>query len=142
MIQLTASLLHEVEQHSQAAYPNEGCGVMIGTALAGSKRVHSLLAVENASPQAEQYHRYLITPAVIIAAERRARAAGLEVVGFYHSHPDGQARPSDFDREHAWPWYSYLLVSVQQGKVGETAAWLLSDDRDSFDREEVIIERV
>ncbi len=142
MIQLTASLLHQLEQHSRAAYPSEGCGVLIGAAVEGGKRVHRLLPVENASPLAEQYHRYVISPPVMIAAERKARAAGLAVIGFYHSHPEGQARPSDFDREHAWPWYSYLVVGVQQGKVGETTAWLLSDNRESFDREEVIIERV
>ena len=62
---------------------------------------------------------------------------GLEVVGYYHSHPDHPARPSDYDRDHGWPWYSYVIISIQQGKAGELNSWVLRDDRSKFELESV-----
>ncbi|HXU46531.1 MAG TPA: Mov34/MPN/PAD-1 family protein, partial [Thermoanaerobaculia bacterium] len=70
-------------------------------------------------------------------AEKSARAESLSVVGYFHSHPDHPARPSDFDREHAWPGLSYLIVSVRAGKAVEARSWRLSDDRERFDEESI-----
>lgn len=137
MIQLTDKLMDDIYQHSQTAYPNECCGVMLGTEEQGQKRVLGLLPVENASAAAEQYHRYVITPEVMLAADKRAQKGGMDVVGFYHSHPDDEARPSNFDREHAWPWYSYIVVSVREGVAVAANSWLLSDDRETFNQEEI-----
>ena len=71
------------------------------------------------------------------SAEREAANVGLEVVGWYHSHPDHPARPSEFDREHAWPWYSYVIVSVAAGQPEDMTSWLLADDRTHFLPEEI-----
>ena len=71
------------------------------------------------------------------AAERMARERKLELVGWYHSHPDHPARPSEFDREHAWPWYSYIIVSVANREPGDMTSWRLTDDRLTFLPEEI-----
>jgi proteasome lid subunit RPN8/RPN11 len=76
-----------------------------------------------------------------VKAERVAAQQELDIVGFFHSHPDHPERPSDFDREHAWPWYSYLITSVQQGRAVRTAAWTLADDRQSFHAEELDVKQ-
>ncbi len=83
--------------------------------------------------EADRHRRYLIAPDDVLALERRAAAADLEVVGYFHSHPDAPARPSAFDREHAWPWYVYLIVSIAEGRATEARAWRLSPDREGFD---------
>lgn len=67
--------------------------------------------------------------------EKDARARRLDVLGYYHSHPDHPARPSEYDRNHAWPWYSYVIVSVKRGEPKDTTSWVLSDDRSRFDPE-------
>jgi proteasome lid subunit RPN8/RPN11 len=77
----------------------------------------------------------------VLAAHKEARGLGLDVVGYYHSHPDHPSRPSDFDRDHAWPGLSYLIVSVQKGTVADERSWRLADERDRFD-EETIEQRV
>jgi proteasome lid subunit RPN8/RPN11 len=70
-------------------------------------------------------------------ADRAAEARGLDVVGWYHSHPDHPARPSEYDREHAWPWYSYIIVSVTKGVAGEMTSWRLQDDRAGYEKERI-----
>ena len=89
-----------------------------------------------------RHNRYLINPETLLAAHKQARALGLDVVGYYHSHPDHPARPSEFDREHAWPGVSYLIVSVEKGNVADIRSWRLADDREKFDEEEIDKEAV
>jgi proteasome lid subunit RPN8/RPN11 len=72
-----------------------------------------------------------------MVADRAAEARGLDVVGWYHSHPDHPARPSEYDREHAWPWYSYIIVSVAKGVAGEMTSWRLQDDRAGYEKERI-----
>jgi proteasome lid subunit RPN8/RPN11 len=86
-------------------------------------------------------NRYLISPRELLAADRDAQKRGLDILGIYHSHPDHPARPSEYDREHALPWYSYIIVSVNRGVAGDLASWNLRDDRSAFDREELSGER-
>ena len=74
-------------------------------------------------------HRYLIAPDDLRRLESEVRAEGLEIVGYYHSHPDHPARPSAFDTEHAWPWYSYLIVRIDRGNAADAASWVLDDER-------------
>ena len=71
--------------------------------------------------------------------KKRRSEKKLELIGWYHSHPDAPARPSEFDREHAWPWYSYIIVSVQKGEPRDTTSWRLHDDRAAYDPEEIEI---
>ncbi len=85
----------------------------------------------------ERGRRYLIGPDDVVALERQAARDGLRVVGYYHSHPDAPAIPSDYDREHAWPWYIYLIVSVRDGRATEARAWRLLGDRSGFEGVEI-----
>jgi proteasome lid subunit RPN8/RPN11 len=130
--------LHAIGLHGSATYPEECCGVLIGrpTMANGTTLVERLLSVDNERGDS-RHNRYVITPETVLAAQREARAAGLEIVGYYHSHPDHPARPSDFDREHAWPGLSYLIVSVERGRVADARSWRLTDDRERFDEERV-----
>jgi proteasome lid subunit RPN8/RPN11 len=131
---ITPDHLQAIGRHSEASYPEECCGFLIGRASAGSTVVERLLAVDN-ERQDSRHNRFLIHPETVLAAHKEARAAGADVVGYYHSHPDHPARPSDFDREHAWPGLSYLIVSVQGGQAADARSWRLADDRERFDEE-------
>ena len=83
-------------------------------------------------------NRFEIDPGEMVRVDRAARAEGLSVVGFYHSHPDAPARPSEFDREHAWPGYCYVIVSVAAGQPREMRNWLLRDDHTQFDEDAIL----
>jgi proteasome lid subunit RPN8/RPN11 len=133
-IVLTPHDLKAIGSHGEASYPEECCGFLIGRAEGDSTSVERLLAVDN-ERQDSRHNRFLISPETILAAQKEARGLGLDIVGYYHSHPDHPARPSDFDREHAWPWVSYLIVSLQGRKVVDTRSWRLRDDRESYDEE-------
>src|SRR5436305_13227975 len=126
--------LQPIGRHAARGNPGECCGVLIGRASDEVTVVERVLSVGN-ERQDSRHNRFLISPETVLAAQKEARALGLDVVGYYHSHPDHPARPSDFDREHAWPWVSYLIVSLQGRKVVDTRSWRLAEDRESFDEE-------
>jgi proteasome lid subunit RPN8/RPN11 len=84
-------------------------------------------------------NRFAVSAEDVLDAEKAARQYGLDVVGWYHSHPDHPARPSQFDREHAWPWYSYVIVSVMSGQPAEMTSWRLNDDRQAYSAERIEI---
>jgi proteasome lid subunit RPN8/RPN11 len=128
--------LETMGRHGEASYPEECCGFLIGRAGEEETVVERVLSVDN-ERQDSRHNRFLIHPETVLAAHKEARAAGLDVVGYYHSHPDHPARPSEFDREHAWPGLSYVIVSVAGGKVAEARSWRLSDDRERFEEEVV-----
>ena len=136
---VSPGVLESIHRHAAATYPEECCGFLIGRAKGDSTSVERLLAVDN-ERQDSRHNRFLIHPETVLAAHKEARAAGLDVVGYYHSHPDHPAKPSEFDREHAWPGLSYVIVSVQGGKVAEARSWRLTDDRERFE-EEAIFQR-
>jgi len=123
-----------IDAHAARAYPEEGCGVMLGRDEGGRRIVDEVMVLENAG-ESSRHNRYVISPEQFLRAERRARDRGVDVVGFFHSHPDHPAQPSAFDLEHAWPYYSYLIVSVTSGRVTDARSWRLSDDRSRFDPE-------
>jgi len=137
-IELTSEHLTTIVQNGERAYPFEGCGFLLGREVSGRKVVQEILPVDNARESEAQHNRYLIPPEAVVQAEQAAAHKGLDIVGFFHSHPDHPERPSEFDREHAWPWYSYLITSVQKGQGVATAAWTLSEDRSAFYSEELI----
>lgn len=121
----------------ERGYPEECCGALVGAvAAAGERVVARALPIGNIR-RTERRTRYLIGPEEYRAADAAARAAGLEVVGFYHSHPDHPAVPSAFDREHAWPWYAYVIVPVARGRAGRARCWQLADDRSRFTEIEI-----
>jgi proteasome lid subunit RPN8/RPN11 len=134
-LQVGEEELRRIYAHGEDAYPEECCGVLIGHP--GSGRIVEVLAADNEREDENRHNRYLISPQALLRAQKSARAKGLEIVGYYHSHPDHPARPSDFDREHAWPGTSYLIISVQKGRVADCRSWRLQDDRSVFSEEEV-----
>jgi len=138
MLKLSSELEKNIRADGEAAYPNECCGVLIGEIdNAGVKTVKSTLTINNAREDGEQYHRFLITPEDMMKAEQTARANKLDVIGFYHSHPDHPSAPSGYDKDHALPFYSYVIVSVDKGKAQILTSWELTDDRSDFKREEI-----
>ena len=116
--------LERMRELAEAAYPYEGCGVLVGSAAERGWRVSQVLAGRNLV-QDRRRDRYELDPRDIIAAERAARDRAQEVVGFFHTHPDHPARPSQFDRDHAWPGYVYVVCAVQEGRMTRATAWRL-----------------
>ena len=138
-LQLSAELLGRIREHGRVTYPEECCGVMLGRfdRAAGRTDVARLVAEENQREDQHRHNRYLISPQSVLRADREARAEGLDIVGYYHSHPDHPSRPSDFDRDHAWPDQSYLIVAVEGGEPASTQSWRLRDDRTAFEEERI-----
>ena len=130
MIQLSAQCLDAIRTEGEKAYPNECCGALLGVIFDDDKRlVQSIFPITNAREQTEQYHRFEIEPEDLLRVEKEARSQNRDVIGFYHSHPDHPARPSEYDRNNAFPFYSYLIVSVEKKKAAALTSWRLSDDR-------------
>ena len=139
---VSKKIFSQITEHLQAAYPNEGAGLLLGRAngtLIDDKIVDAVLPFANQFESGEQYHRYLITAQDMLAGERAAEKLGLDVVGIFHSHPDHPARASEYDREYALPWYAYLIVSVQHAQVADAHVWVLTDDRSQFVEHELKI---
>jgi proteasome lid subunit RPN8/RPN11 len=142
MIALPADLEARVRAHAEAAFPNECCGVLLGRATFGAeplsdrREVTDLTEMANSKEAAEQYHRFVIEPADYLKAERDAARRGLDLLGFYHSHPEDVARPSEFDRAHALPNLSYIVVAVEDTGDGpkstDLTSWELAQDRSRF----------
>jgi proteasome lid subunit RPN8/RPN11 len=131
-----AALRHHVE----STYPGEGGGWLIGRAdELGRKVVTEIQPIANQRARVDQHNRILITDQLYRAGEAYAEGKDLMLIGFFHSHPDHPARPSEFDREHALPWWSYLIISVEQGKSADVLSWELREDRSGFNAEEMII---
>ena len=133
-LRIGAPLLGRIRDHGRSAYPQECCGLLLGRIEDGCKHAVDLRPMRN-SREDSPNNRYLIEPRELLEAEREARARELDVLGVYHSHPDHPARPSEFDREHAFPWYSYIIVSVERGEPRDLTSWTLRDDRSAFDSE-------
>jgi len=138
ILRVRAAEIRQIQLQLVRAYPEEGCGVLIGREKGETRDVERVLGFEN-QDAAERHRRYLISPEQFLAADRTARGEGLDVMGIFHSHPDHPADPSSFDLEHAWPYYSYLILSVSNGIVAEQRSWRLREDRSRFDPEELEI---
>ncbi len=134
---LPPALRQRIEEEGVSAYPNECCGILVGrdvTDASGAARrvVDRLEPGRNVFAAEEQYHRFSIDPRAQLKAEKAADAEGKLVLGYYHSHPDHPARPSEYDREHAWPFYSYLIVAVEKGRPAAMTSWILDDATSRF----------
>lgn len=136
MIELPEFLVRLIKEEGERAFPNECCGVIFGN-YGDVKKAASAEPITNKFDGDEQYHRFLITPEDMMRAELKAREMKLDILGFYHSHPDSRARPSDYDREHALPFYSYVIVSVMGGEADDFTSWELSEDRKTFNQEQI-----
>jgi proteasome lid subunit RPN8/RPN11 len=129
-----------IKQHGQSAYPEEGGGLLLGHVDDGRRVVSEIRVLPNTwDVDAERRRRYLIPGDVMLREMRSADARDLELVGYFHSHPDHPAIPSQFDRDHALPNWSYVIVSVRQGQAGEILAWELREDRSTFEAREIIV---
>jgi len=126
---LDASLLRDLREHAEQRYPEECAGLLLGSVERDRRMATSIRLLENSSVPETRRRRYLIPAAEMLRAEQEAEAAGIEILGVFHSHPDHPAAPSEFDREHALPWYVYLIIRVQAGNAMESRAWKLNEDR-------------
>jgi proteasome lid subunit RPN8/RPN11 len=117
-----------IRAHGHETYPHECCGALIGS----DGVVAEILALPNATEEGPR-RRFLVRPSDYREAERRASELGAELLGFYHSHPDHPARPSQYDLDHAWPNFAYIIVAVAAGVAGDMTVWFLNDDRSSFE---------
>ena len=121
-----------IRAHGAETYPNECCGALIGR----DGVVSVVFALPNTTEEGPR-RRFLVRPQDYRSAEKHASERGGELLGFYHSHPDHPARPSQYDLDHAWPFFSYVIVSVREGVSGDMTSWRLREDRSNFDQEEL-----
>jgi proteasome lid subunit RPN8/RPN11 len=134
-LHLPADILDEIAAHATSTYPEECCGFLIGSE-SGGYRVSAVLRAKNVAP-APRTSRYTIDPLAIVGAEKRAASEGMMVIGYYHSHPDHPSVPSEFDRSHAWPSYSYLILRVMRGVPAGFRSWRLEQEGRRFLQEVV-----
>jgi proteasome lid subunit RPN8/RPN11 len=133
---LTEEIARGIRDHGAKGYPHEACGAILGVDGGASREVRALFPLINRRDDSPR-NRFSVDADDVRSAERAAAERGLELIGWYHSHPDHPARPSEYDREHAWPWYSYVIVSVAAGQPREMTSWRLADDRSHFLAEEI-----
>jgi proteasome lid subunit RPN8/RPN11 len=139
MITLKQDQDDEIRRHGERDYPYECCGLLIGRfGESGQKEVIETFPISNAREEEAKRNRFLIRPEELLQGERYARERKLDVVGFYHSHPDDRAVPSKYDLEHAWPTYSYIIVSVREGNAGDLLSWEMEPNRERFNSEEIL----
>jgi proteasome lid subunit RPN8/RPN11 len=148
---ISGNLAEKIRAHGAETYPHECCGALLGRDSSEvdkpdsendtsrpEREILSLFPLVNRSDDSPR-NRFSVTSEDVLAAEKDATKHGLDVVGWYHSHPDHPARPSQYDRDHAWPWYSYIIVSVQGGAPQDMTSWRLNDDRQDFSPEGIEI---
>ena len=133
-LELTASSRATLVRLSEAAYPHEGCGVLIGVEQEGGVRVVEVTHANNLNRE-RAHDRYELDPADLLSAELHAVEQNAEVIGIWHTHPDHPAEPSETDRQAAWEGWSYVIVSVESGRVARIRSWRL--DRGTFYEEDI-----
>lgn len=137
-IQLPEAVRAGINSHAESTFPEECCGALLGRDREdGVREVVEILRVDNTKDE-NRARRYLIEPVALLNAEKEARKKGLDVVGIYHSHPDHPSRASDFDRDHAMPFWSYVIVSCLKGKAAQMQSWQLLEDRTAFVEESIV----
>ena len=132
MLIVSDDVAAHIRNHGRETYPNECCGALIGT----GNSVGECFSLPNTTEQGAR-RRFLVRPSDYSAAEKRAAELGRELLGFYHSHPDHPARPSQYDLDHAWPTFAYVIVAVDKGEPGAMTSWRLREDRSAFDEEQI-----
>ena len=132
---ISDELLRQIHAHVEGAYPEEGAGFLLGA----EGQVERVLPLPNAREDSSRHNRYLIAPEDYLKAEVAAEELGLSLIGVFHSHPDHPNRPSEFDREWAQPFFSYIITSVNAGKAVESRSWRLAEDRSKFEEEKITL---
>ncbi len=138
MLRLNEDLIIRIRAHGEQTYPHECCGALLGRDEETEREILDLLPLENRHGESPR-NRFTISAGDFRRAEQVASERGLNLLGWYHSHPDHPALPSEFDRAHAWPTYSYVIVSVEQRKSGQVTSWRLESDRVRFTPERIEI---
>ena len=140
-LRITKAIVAQIQQEGVAAYPNECCGILIGTHVdaPGSRAVERIVPMPNTFDPQERYHRFTIDPLTLAKAEDNAAKQGKAVIGFYHSHPDHPARPSEYDRTHVPPWnyYSHVIVAIEKSKPAAMTCWVFNEDTEQFDEQAI-----
>ncbi len=134
MLTISNSLLELIKSHAVSDYPNECSGLIVGNFV--DRTAAKLFPAKNVHGETTRT-RYRIDPREYLQIEKEARAKGQDVIGIYHSHPDVAAEPSQYDRDHAWPFYTYVIASVLHGRVDHVRAWTLREDRSGFEEEKL-----
>ena len=136
-LKIGAGDVERIHEHAKEAYPEECAGALVGIDAGGAKVVVDVWRAENTHEE-ERSRRFLIEPLKIKEFEERAEEREMGLLGFYHSHPDHPAEPSEYDRDHAWPGYSYVIASVGEESVQDVRSWLLKDDRSGYVEEPIV----
>ena len=137
-LNLSKDILAKIYAHGETAYPEEGAGFLLGSDDGAQRQVTQIFTTENAREDEARHNRYLVAPEDYLKAEITADELGLSLIGVFHSHPDSPNRPSEFDREWAQPFFSYVITSVNEGKAIESRSWRLAEDRSNFEEEEIM----
>ena len=137
-LKIGAGDVGNIHDHAKEAYPEECSGVLVGMrAEGGMKIVADVWRAENVHEE-ERSRRFLIDPLVYMKFEEQADERDMEIIGVYHSHPDHPAEPSEYDRDHAWPGWSYIIASVSSDGIEAMRSWVLKDDRSGYDEERIV----
>lgn len=121
----------EMQRLAASAYPDEGCGVLIGRHAEGRTEIFAVTSARNLNEERSK-DRYLMDPGDIVRADREAREQGLDIVGYWHSHPDHPARPSRYDTDHAWVDYVYIICATTREGTGDVNAFTLNEEGGEF----------
>jgi len=138
-IQLTQKIVQQFQQHGEKDYPNESCGFILGRWTKNGAEALEYVQAENIKGENRE-RRFLIDPNAYQRVEDIADDRGLSIISVVHSHPDHPDDPSEFDRVQAWPGFSYIIISVDEGVAAQFHSWLLETDRSSFIEEKIVIE--
>ena len=136
MIEIATEPWEAMVRHAEKTYPNECCGAMLGRLNGGSKLVTEAIPMKNAYA-GEQAARYELRPEDLLEADRQAHARGLDLIGIFHSHPDCDAYFSSTDLKNSCPWYSFVVLSIQNGKFNHANSFLPDVDQTTAEREEL-----
>jgi proteasome lid subunit RPN8/RPN11 len=137
-LKVDPTLLKAIQQNGEQAYPEEGAGLLLGRADGDQREVLSLLHLPNVREDGSRHNRFLIDPKALLQGELEAMRLGMDVIGIFHSHPDSPNQPSEYDREWALPWYSYIITTVQNGHATSSRSWRLDEDRSRYTEEHII----
>lgn len=132
VVYITRAVADAIARHGSETYPHECCGALIER----DGRIVEAWPLDNTTKEGAR-RRFLVAPSDYLAAEARAKETGATLAGFYHSHPDHPAKPSQHDLDHAWPNLAYVIVSVMEGVAGAMTCWRLRDDRASFEQKDL-----
>ncbi len=135
-LEIVPKILAEIHRHGEAAYPEEGAGFLLGTD-GEVRQVLCLHPISNSREDGSRHNRYLISPKEYLEGEAEADRLNLTLLGVFHSHPDHPNLPSEYDREWAQPFFSYVITSIEKGQAVESRSWRLLDDRSKFVEEEI-----